>query len=163
MLYSPFKIKEKIFDLNSFLKVLETWRSQGKIVFTNGCFDILHIGHVDYLEKAKELGEFLIVGLNTDASIRRLKGSERPIVEEKSRTHVIASLQSVNAVILFDEDTPYNLIKAIQPDILVKGDDYTLDRIIGADIVLNYGGKVETVPLVQGFSTSNIIHKIKGL
>ncbi|MES2734363.1 MAG: D-glycero-beta-D-manno-heptose 1-phosphate adenylyltransferase, partial [Bacteroidota bacterium] len=132
-----------------------------KVVFTNGCFDILHIGHVDYLEKAQQLGHKLVLGLNTDSSIKRLKGEKRPIVTEYARARVMASLSFVDLVVLFDEDTPLCLIEAVQPDILVKGDDYTIDTIVGANFVIKHGGRVQTVALVKGFSTSALIDKIK--
>ncbi|HVD99817.1 MAG TPA: D-glycero-beta-D-manno-heptose 1-phosphate adenylyltransferase [Cytophagaceae bacterium] len=142
---------------------LSDWKKEGKVVFTNGCFDILHLGHVDYLEKARNLGQKLVVGLNTDASVQRLKGKTRPITDQTSRARVMASLAFVDAVILFDEDTPLELISYLKPDILVKGNDYTIENIVGADVVMNNGGKVETVPLVNGYSTSNVIEKIKKL
>jgi len=132
-----------------------------KIVFTNGVFDILHTGHVDYLSKARDLGNFLVLGLNTDASVKRLnKGPERPINNEKARATVLGALECVDAIVLFDEDTPYNLIKVIQPDVLVKGNDYAVETIVGYDIVKARGGKVITIALSQGFSTTNIIKKI---
>jgi rfaE bifunctional protein nucleotidyltransferase chain/domain len=152
----------KIVALIDALQLVNQWKLQGQtIVFTNGCFDIVHIGHVDYLEKAHNLGDKLILGLNTDHSIRRIKGEKRPIVEENARARVIAALAFVDAVVLFDEDTPLRLIQTIKPDILVKGDDYMVQNIVGADFVIENGGKVETIPLVKGFSTSNIIEKIK--
>ena len=147
--------REKLNDL------LNTWRSQNeKIVFTNGCFDLLHLGHIDYLEKARQLGTKLIVGVNTDASVSRLKGPTRPLQDEMSRARLMASLLFVDAVVLFDEDTPYELIKQVQPDVLVKGNDYTIDTIVGQDIVLKKGGDVKTIALVKGYSTSNIVAKI---
>lgn len=134
-----------------------------KIVFTNGVFDILHTGHVDYLSKARDLGDILVLGLNTDASVKRLnKGPERPVNNEVARATVLGALECVDHIILFDEDTPYELIKAIQPDILVKGSDYTAENIVGYDIVKAKGGKVITIELSQGFSTTNIINKISG-
>ncbi|MCD6066071.1 MAG: D-heptose-phosphate adenylyltransferase [Bacteroidetes bacterium] len=134
-----------------------------KIVFTNGVFDILHTGHVDYLSKARDLGDFLVVGLNTDSSVKRLnKGPERPINNEQARATVLGALECVNAVIFFDEDTPYELIKALQPDVLVKGSDYKPEDIMGSDIVKAKGGEVKTIELSQGFSTTNIIKKISG-
>jgi len=140
------------------------WKQQGfSIVFTNGCFDILHIGHVDYLEKARALGDKLILGLNSDVSVKNIKGEKRPIVPEYARARVIASLSFVDMVVIFNEDTPLRLIQAVKPDILVKGDDYTPENIVGADFVINNGGSVKTVPLVKGFSTSTIIEKIKDL
>ncbi len=142
---------------------LLTWKKEGKIVFTNGCFDILHLGHVDYLEKARNLGNKLIVALNTDQSVQRLKGKNRPICNQESRTRVMAGLEFVDAVILFDEETPLELISYLKPDILVKGDDYTVETIVGSDIVLKNGGSVKTIPLVNGFSTTHVIEKIKKL
>lgn len=132
-----------------------------KIVFTNGVFDILHTGHVDYLSKARDLGHFLVLGLNTDASVKRLnKGPERPINNEKARATVLGALECVDAIVLFDEETPYDLIKAIKPDVLVKGSDYAIENIVGYDIVKAKGGEVITIDLSQGFSTTNIIKKI---
>lgn len=129
-------------------------------MFTNGCFDLLHLGHVDYLEKARQLGDKLIVGLNTDASVRRLKGPSRPLQDEMSRSRIMASLLFIDAVVLFDEDTPYELIREVAPDILVKGDDYTIENIVGHDLVLGRGGEVKTISLVKGYSTSGIVEKI---
>ena len=134
-----------------------------KIVFTNGVFDILHTGHVDYSSKARDLGDILVLGLNTDASVKRLnKGPERPINNEVSRATVLGALECVDYIILFDEETPYELIKAIQPDVLVKGSDYKAEAIVGYDIVKAKGGQVITIDLSQGFSTTNIIKKISG-
>jgi rfaE bifunctional protein nucleotidyltransferase chain/domain len=152
---------QKIFSKEKLLPLLIQWKKKGKIVFTNGCFDILHLGHVDYLEKARALGDRLIVGLNTDSSVKKIKGPNRPVNDDYSRARIIASLQFVDAVILFEEDTPFDLISFLKPDILVKGDDYTMENIVGADIVIKNGGSVKTVPLVKGYSTSNIISKIK--
>lgn len=152
----------KIYTHETLASELQKWRAEGqKIVFTNGCFDLLHLGHVDYLEKARNLGDKLVVGLNTDASVKRLKGEERPLQDEMARARIMASLLFVDAVVLFDEDTPYNLIKFVQPDVLVKGDDYTPDNIVGADVVMAKGGEVKTVTLVKGYSTTNIVGKIK--
>ena len=131
-----------------------------KVVFTNGCFDILHRGHATYLAQARELGDLLVVGLNTDASVRRLKGPSRPVNNEGDRAFLIASLACVDFVILFDEDTPAELIQRVQPDVLVKGGDYTLDNIVGADFVLQNGGTVTTIPFVDGYSTSLTLQKI---
>lgn len=130
-----------------------------KIVFTNGCFDILHRGHIEYLAKAANLGDVLIIGLNTDASVRKLKGENRPVQDEKSRALILSALRFVDHVILFDEDTPYELIKELQPDILVKGSDYKKHEIVGYDIVEKNGGKVETIEFVSGFSTADILEK----
>jgi D-glycero-beta-D-manno-heptose 1-phosphate adenylyltransferase len=141
----------------------EALRAQGKkIVFTNGCFDILHPGHVDYLAKARDLGDFLVLGLNTDASVKRLeKAGARPVNNELSRAMVLAALASVDLIVLFDETTPYDLIGKIGPDVLVKGNDYKIDEIAGHDIVQARGGSVVTVPLLEGYSTTSIIKKIK--
>jgi len=155
--------KDKILPVDQLQEKLHGWKAEGqKIVFTNGCFDLLHLGHVDYLEKARQLGDKLVLGLNTDASISRIKGPSRPLQDEMSRARVMASLLFVDAVVLFDEDTPLELIKAVQPDILVKGDDYSVENIVGQDIVTAKGGEVKTVPLVKGYSTTNIVKKIEG-
>jgi rfaE bifunctional protein nucleotidyltransferase chain/domain len=153
---------EKITDLATALQRIAGWKAASeKIVFTNGCFDILHLGHVDYLEKARGLADRLVLGLNTDASIRRLKGEGRPVVSEYARGRVMAALWCVDLVIPFEDNTPIRLIEAVKPDILVKGDDYTFENIIGADFVISTGGKVQTIPLVKGYSTTHIITKIK--
>lgn len=131
-----------------------------KVVFTNGCFDILHRGHATYLAQARELGDLLVVGLNTDASVRRLKGPSRPVNNEHDRAFLLAALACVDFVILFDEDTPAELIRRVQPDVLVKGGDYTLDNIVGADFVLQNGGTVTTIPFVDGYSTTLTLQKI---
>ncbi|GAA4407060.1 D-glycero-beta-D-manno-heptose 1-phosphate adenylyltransferase [Nibrella viscosa] len=137
------------------------WQAAGqRVVFTNGCFDIVHLGHIDYLEKARNLGDKLILGLNTDASVSRLKGPLRPVVNEYARARLMAALAFVDAVTLFDEPTPLELIQAVRPDILVKGDDYSVENIVGADFVMLQGGSVQTVPLVKGYSTSSLIEKI---
>lgn len=154
------KINDKILDNKSLDEKLSHWRVEGKtIVFSNGCFDILHRGHVEYLSKAADLGDILIIGLNTDASVRRLKGPSRPVNDEKARAVVLAALEFVDAIMLFEEDTPYDLIKRIQPDVLVKGKDYKAEDIVGYDIVINKGGKVETIELVEGFSTTKILNQ----
>jgi len=138
------------------------WNFRGNsIVFTNGCFDILHLGHVDYLSKAADLGDVLIVGLNSDESIHRIKGSNRPILDQKSRAMTLASFSFITAVIVFEEDTPLGLIKIIQPDVLVKGSDYKSDEIVGADLVLARGGQTQTIPFVDGYSTTAIENKIR--
>jgi D-glycero-beta-D-manno-heptose 1-phosphate adenylyltransferase len=154
-------LERKIFDANSIEKMVAQWRLfDKKIVFTNGCFDLLHYGHIDYLSKAASLGDVLVVGLNTDASVKNLKGPSRPVNDERSRLHIMASLFFVTAVILFDEPTPYELIKKIQPDILVKGGDYKPEDIVGYDVVTGRGGQVITVDFVPGFSTSALEQKI---
>ena len=134
---------------------------QQKIVFTNGCFDVLHFGHVHYLLEARKLGDILVVGLNSDDSVRRLKGPARPINGEKERAFVLAALGCVDYVVLFEEDTPENLIKAVRPDVMVKGGDYALDQIVGADFVRQNGGSVTTIPFVEGYSSTYIIEQLK--
>lgn len=140
------------------------WRREvrGPVVFTNGVFDLLHPGHVELLEAARREGEALIVGVNTDASVRRLgKGSERPIVDQVARTRVLAALAAVDCVVLFDEETPLQLIEALVPDVLVKGADYSRDRIVGADWVEARGGRVVRVPLLTGFSTTLLVERLR--
>jgi len=145
-----------------FNRKLSYWSFRGNsIVFTNGCFDILHLGHVDYLSKAADMGDVFIAGLNSDESIHRIKGGNRPILDQKSRSMILASFSFITAVIIFDEDTPYDLIKMIQPDILVKGGDYQPDEIVGADIVMAKSGRIQTIPLVEGYSTTAIENKIR--
>ena len=153
---------DKILSLDQLLALVKGWKnSKQHIVFTNGCFDILHIGHIEYLEKSKEKGDKLIIGLNTDSSVRILKGENRPINNELSRARMLAALSFVDAVVLFSEQTPLELIKKINPDALIKGNDYSTENIVGADFVLKNEGKVETIQLVEGFSTTNLIDKIK--
>ena len=142
-------------------QIHELQQSGRKIVFTNGCFDVLHFGHVNYLLEAKKLGDLLVIGLNSDESVRRLKGPTRPVNGEKERAFVLAALACVDYVTLFEEDTPEELIKVVRPDVLVKGGDYTLDRIVGADFVLQNGGSVSTIPFVEGFSSTQIIEQLK--
>ncbi len=150
-----------VIDLDAFLTIRQRLREQEKIlVFTNGVFDILHRGHAEYLERARTLGDALVVGVNTDASVRRLKGPERPIVPQEDRAFLVSMLKPVDWVILFDEDTPENLIRAILPDVLVKGADYRLEEIVGHDIVLAHGGRVERIPLTPGRATSDVIASI---
>ncbi len=152
---------DKICDRAQLISLVKDWRDQGqKIVFTNGCFDLLHAGHVTYLEAAKKTGDKLILGLNTDRSVSALKGPTRPVVHEGDRARVLAALASVDAVILFDEDTPLALIDLVRPDVIVKGDDYTEDQVVGGKEVKSWGGSVKLIPLVQGRSTSNIIKKL---
>ena len=156
-------IESKIWHIDrEFDWQLSVWRFHDhKIVFTNGCFDILHLGHIDYLAKAAAVGSLLIVGLNSDESVRRIKGDTRPITDQRSRAMVLAALGFVNAVVIFEDDTPKKLIKTVQPDVLVKGKDYDEKDIIGADIVKRKGGEVITIDIVEGYSTSAIIEKIK--
>ena len=132
-----------------------------KVVFTNGCFDILHRGHIDYLARAADKGDVLIVGLNTDDSVRRIKGDGRPVQDEESRALVMASIHFVNAVVLFDEDTPENLIKMVQPDVLVKGSDYKAEDIVGYEVVTAKGGDVVTIDFLEGYSTTGILNRIR--
>ena len=161
---NPEIIQQKILSPPQIEQKLAYWRFKGKrIVFTNGCFDLIHLGHIDYLAKAADLGDVLVVGLNTDASTQKLKGPARPIQDENSRAMILASMQFVDAVILFNEDTPYDLIRQVQPDILVKGADYKAENIVGYDIVMAKGGKVETLDFLPGYSTSNIENKIKNI
>ena len=155
-------VRNKILPLEKLFPFLNIWRFKDqKIVFTNGCFDLLHLGHIDYLAKAADLGQKLIVGLNSDNSTSSLKGPTRPITDQISRAHLLASLLFVDAVVLFDESTPYELIKAIKPDVLVKGADYTIDKIVGSDVVLANGGEVKTIEYIAGYSTSAIEQKIR--
>lgn len=156
-------IQEKVFkNTSAALPLINQWKKEGfKIVFTNGCFDLIHIGHVLYLEDAKSLGDKLIVGLNSDASVSRLKGAHRPIKDEYNRSHILAALASVDAVIVFENDDPSTLIKDISPDILVKGGDWRPDQIVGSDFVLSNGGEVRSLRFVEGYSTTKMEEKIK--
>lgn len=155
-------IHSKILDNAGLNQQLAIWRFLSrKIIFTNGCFDIIHLGHIDYLSKAKDLGDILLIGLNTDESVKRLKGNNRPIKDQQERAVLLASLLFVDGVILFDEDTPYNLIKKIEPDILVKGSDYKKEDIVGADIIQKTGGEIMTIDFLEGYSTSSILNKIR--
>jgi D-beta-D-heptose 7-phosphate kinase/D-beta-D-heptose 1-phosphate adenosyltransferase len=152
---------EKILDRERVLKRVAEWRASGEtIVFTNGCFDLLHVGHITLLEDCRRFGTKLILGLNTDASVSRLKGPTRPIVGERERARVMAALAAVDAVVLFDQDTPLELIRALQPNVLVKGGDYTIETVIGHEDVIAVGGRIEIVPIVEGFSTTNIVRKM---
>ena len=156
------KSELKIKTLSEAEKTVATWKAKGnKIVFTNGCFDILHLGHVDYLEKARGLGDKLILGLNTDDSVSRFKGPDRPIQDENSRARILAAFQFIDLVVFFNEDTPLDLISALVPDILVKGSDYLAENIVGADVVIRHGGQVKTIEFVPGYSTTRIVEKIK--
>lgn len=156
-------IQEKVFkNTTAALPLIQQWKKEGfKIVFTNGCFDLIHIGHVLYLEDAKSLGDKLIVGLNSDTSVSRLKGAHRPIKDEYNRSHILAALASVDAVIVFENDDPLTLIKDISPDILVKGGDWRPDQIVGSDFVLSNGGEVRSLRFVEGYSTTKMEEKIK--
>jgi D-beta-D-heptose 7-phosphate kinase/D-beta-D-heptose 1-phosphate adenosyltransferase len=155
-------IESKITDLETLLRRRKSWEMLGKkVVFTNGCFDLLHQGHVDYLARAKGAGDILIVGINSDASISGLKGPSRPIAPLSSRQLVMASLHAVDIVIPFEEETPIELIKAIKPDVMVKGADYKPEEVVGGDFVIENGGELVLIPIVDGFSTSQLIEKIK--
>lgn len=150
-----------VYTMSELREQRNRWKQEGKsVVFTNGVFDILHRGHVDYLSKAKALGDILIVGLNSDASVKRIKGELRPIVRQEDRAFVLAGLASVDAVCLFEEDTPFNIISTIVPDTLVKGADYTLDTIVGRDVVESAGGSVRTIEFVPDRSTTSIVDTI---
>lgn len=156
------KIKEKIYSVDQLLSTLNVWRLlEKKIVFTNGCFDLLHLGHIDYLSKAADMGDKLIIGLNSDASTSALKGEGRPITDQVSRSVILASLSFVDAVVIFDDPDPLNLIKLIRPDILVKGADYSIEEIVGADFVSEFGGSVKTIQYLSGYSTTLIEQKIR--
>lgn len=152
-------IRAKIVTLPELLLQLATLRDK-KVVFTNGCFDLVHQGHVDYLSKARDMGDILIIGLNSDASVKRLKGPSRPIIGQESRAILLAAFEFVDYVVFFDEDTPQQLIAAIQPDVLVKGGDYKIDNIVGHEIVQVKGGQVVTIDFLPGFSTTDIVSKI---
>lgn len=155
--------KEKIIDLKRLSQeVLPSLHCEGdRVIFTNGCFDILHRGHIAYLAEAKALGDVLIVGLNSDASVSKLKGDHRPLQDERSRAEILAALMYVDHVVIFEEDTPLRLITMIQPDVLVKGGDYKAEEIVGYKEVLETGGRVEIISFLEGYSTSNIENKIK--
>ncbi len=159
---NPFPQRKKILSLSELLPILEKRRSHGeRIVFTNGCFDLLHAGHVDYLEKARSLGDLLVVGLNSDSSIKRIKGKGRPINPQELRAKILASLSCVDYVVIFEEDTPKKLIEAIRPQVLVKGEDWPEEKIVGSDFVKSYGGEIVRIPFVYKISTSKLINKIK--
>ncbi|MDD5137132.1 MAG: D-glycero-beta-D-manno-heptose 1-phosphate adenylyltransferase [Candidatus Omnitrophica bacterium] len=155
-------MKDKVKGLAAVKKIAESLRKRGeRIVFTNGCFDILHVGHVDYLAKARKMGDVLVIGLNSDLSVKRLKGTERPLNSQVDRAKVLSALSSVDYVTIFDEDTPERLIEKIRPDILVKGGDWKEANIAGAAFVKSYGGKVRIVPFVKGYSTTLVVNKLR--
>lgn len=158
-------ISKKVLTPAQLQPMLELWRFfDKKVVFTNGCFDLLHLGHLDYLSKAADLGDILVIGVNTDASVSRIKGPMRPVNDQQSRAMLLAAFGFVDAVVFFDEPTPKALIDFIQPDVLVKGNDYKAEDIVGYDTVMAKGGKVATIPLVEGYSTTAIINRIiKGI
>ncbi|MHA8100781.1 D-glycero-beta-D-manno-heptose 1-phosphate adenylyltransferase [Aquirufa nivalisilvae] len=154
--------EHKIHTLSEAIEIRKAWKNDHqKVVFTNGCFDILHLGHVDYLEKSSQAGDKMIVAVNSDRSVRELKGPERPVNSEYARARLIAALGFVSLVIIFDEETPLELIKALLPDVLIKGNDYTIDTIVGSKEVLEAGGEVSTIDLVPNYSTTGIINKLK--
>jgi D-glycero-beta-D-manno-heptose 1-phosphate adenylyltransferase len=156
-------LQNKIHTLDTLLRQVASWKATGQtIVFTNGCFDIIHPGHIANFTQAAAFGHKLVVAVNTDNSVRRQgKGPERPINNEEARLNVLAALIMIDALILFDEDTPLELIKVVQPNVLVKGGDYSLEQIVGSKEVIASGGKVEIIPIVEGFSTTNIVNKLK--
>ena len=155
-------IQKKIFSLDELKTQVDSWKKSGeKIVFTNGCFDIVHRGHIEVLARTADFGDKLIIGLNSDSSIKKLKGENRPIINEKSRALLLASLTFVDAVVLFSEETPINLISTLLPNILAKGGDYDISTIVGHEVVQNNGGEVILVPFVDGFSSTDIIERIK--
>lgn len=149
--------------LAELLKILPQERQGRKVVFTNGCFDILHVGHIRYLQEAWGLGDMLIVGLNSDASVKRLKGEARPVQNESDRAEILAALDCVDYVVVFDEETPFELISRIQPDILVKGGDWPVEKIVGSDVVLKHGGEVKSLKFHSGRSTTGILERIQRL
>jgi D-glycero-beta-D-manno-heptose 1-phosphate adenylyltransferase len=152
----------KIVSLSEAKAKVKAWQQTGsKVVFTNGCFDLIHLGHVDYLEKARNLGDKLILGLNTDDSVSRFKGPERPLQDQNSRARVLAAMQFIDLVVFFNEDTPLSLISELVPNVLVKGSDYLTENIVGADVVQKAGGVVKTIDFVSGYSTTRIVEKIK--
>jgi rfaE bifunctional protein nucleotidyltransferase chain/domain len=154
--------KKKVKDLSSLKKEIDALKAQRKrIVFTNGCFDLLHPGHTRYLYQARQMGDYLVVAVNTDRSVKIIKGAGRPIQSQDERTELLAALSFVDAVVLFDEDNPLNVIRNLVPDVLVKGGDWTEDKIIGADVVKKAGGVVKSLPFVAGYSTTAMIEKIR--
>lgn len=155
-------LTDKISDLASLKMKRQNWAIEGKkVVFTNGVFDLLHIGHITYLAKAAELGDKLIIGLNADSSVTRIKGENRPVNDQSSRAAILAALFFVDAIVVFEEDTPLNLISTLLPDYLVKGADYSIDNIVGAKEVIANGGEVKTINFVEGYSSTSIINKIR--
>ena len=156
------KLKAKIFNIKDLSQMLKEWRSDGnKIIFTNGCFDLIHLGHLEILARSADLGDKLIVGINSDMSIKKIKGNSRPIIQEDSRAKQLAAIEFIDAVILFNEDTPYDLISFINPDIITKGGDYKKNDVIGNELMNKKAGEVVIIPLTQGYSTTSILEKIK--
>jgi D-glycero-beta-D-manno-heptose 1-phosphate adenylyltransferase len=157
-----YQIRQKLLNKAALIEKVNAWKKEGlKVIFTNGCFDIIHPGHIDYLAKAASLGDKFIIGVNTDASVRILKGPSRPIQNQDARALILAALCFTSAIVLFDEQTPKELISAILPDILVKGADYSISEVVGADVVVKNGGSVVLLPYLTGYSTSAIEKKIK--
>ena len=156
------KINDKIFGLEFLMKNIDQWKNENKkIVFTNGCFDLIHLGHIELLARSSDLGDVLIIGVNSDSSIQKLKGENRPIIEEDSRVKQLAALEFVDAVILFHEDTPQKLIEKIKPNVITKGGDYKAENVVGNEVVTQKNGQVVIIPLTQGYSTTSILKKIK--
>mgnify|MGYP001337172713 FL=1 len=156
------KINDKIFDLEFLMKNIDQWRNENKkIVFTNGCFDLIHLGHIELLARSSDLGDILIIGVNSDSSIQKLKGENRPIIEEDSRVKQLAALEFVDAIVLFHEDTPQKLIEKIKPNVITKGGDYKAENVVGNEVVTQKNGQVVIIPLTQGYSTTSILKKIK--
>ncbi|MBN1327821.1 MAG: D-glycero-beta-D-manno-heptose 1-phosphate adenylyltransferase [Candidatus Cloacimonetes bacterium] len=151
----------KLLSKQELIKELGELEPEIKIVFTNGCFDLLHLGHIRYLKEAADLGDILVVGLNSDYSVKRLKGNSRPLQPQEHRAEILSALEFVDYIVIFDEDTPLNLIRSIQPDVLVKGGDWKPEQIVGSELVLHKGGIVRSLPYYQGFSTSGMIKKIR--
>ena len=152
---------DKVMTQDELMPILDRLRKEGKkVVFTNGCFDILHVGHIRYLKEAKGYGDILIVAVNSDLSVKSIKGDKRPIVSQSERAEVVAALEMVDYVTMFDEDTPYNIIKKLQPDVLIKGGDWAIDKIVGRDIVEARGGKVIAIPVIEGASTTGIVERV---
>ena len=155
-------LNSKVYNLDALTNQVEQWKMAGKkVVFTNGCFDIIHRGHIEVLARTADLGDKLVIGLNSDQSIQKLKGKDRPVIDEQSRAILLAALSFVDAIVLFSEDTPLKLISALLPDVLAKGGDYEIETIVGHEIVQKNGGKVKLVPFLDGFSSTTIIDKIK--
>ena len=156
------KLKAKIFNIKDLSEIINEWRLNGdKIIFTNGCFDLIHLGHLEILARSADLGDKLIVAINSDMSIKKIKGNARPIIEEDSRAKQLAAIEFVDAVILFNEDTPYDLINVLKPDVLTKGGDYKKNDIVGNQLINKEQGEVVIIPLTQGYSTTSILEKIK--
>jgi len=159
---TSYNIEQRIVQLEKLKRDVARWRFlRKKIVFTNGCFDILHLGHINYLSEAADLGDILIVAVNSDRSVKALKGEARPINNQDARAKLLASLFFIDAIIIFDEDTPEDLIKALNPDVLVKGGDYKIAEIAGSDFVLKNGGEVKIIPITEGYSTTGILESHK--